>query len=135
VAINNQMAGGAMPVHMNENYVAPPQALISDAGVGVTAGMSVDAARNVIHGMGFARFRACYRKAINLNPTVAGTIMISATVNADGEVTGSSLVSSTLNDAPLNACMVAAMKSLKFPALTDDKTTGSVTTKVLLTVK
>ncbi len=59
------------------------------------------------------RFKACYNKQLALDPGAAGTIKVSVSTNADGEVTSATQVSSTA-PAMLSACTTTAFKSMKF---------------------
>ncbi|MBN2498226.1 MAG: TonB family protein [Deltaproteobacteria bacterium] len=60
--------------------------------------------------------RACYEQALEADPALGGKIQISFTISASGAVSAAEVVSSSLDHAGLQACVLAAVRSLRFPA-------------------
>jgi TonB family protein len=60
------------------------------------------------------RFKNCHAKSLAQDPTSEGRIVVTVKVDAQGAVTGATVVSSTA-PAHLAACVSAAAKQMKFP--------------------
>lgn len=59
------------------------------------------------------RFKACYNKQLAVDPAASGTIKVSVSLNADGDVAAVAEVSSTA-PAMLGSCVKTAFSSIKF---------------------
>ncbi len=60
------------------------------------------------------RFKACYMKALALDPSLAGAIKVNAKVGENGEVTASSVASNDTGSSPFASCVAGAFRSMKF---------------------
>ncbi len=65
-----------------------------------------------------ARFRYCYEKRLQGNPSLGGKLVVSFTIEASGRVVSARAVSSTLGDAQVEGCVVSGIHRLKFPSFT-----------------
>jgi hypothetical protein len=63
----------------------------------------------------FGRFRACYEEGLRRNPTLTGRVVASFIVGANGRVSRTGDGGSTLADAAVSRCVVAAFGGLEFP--------------------
>ncbi len=62
--------------------------------------------------------RSCYSKALSKDPTLEGKVVVDFTIGSDGEVTASSISSTTLSDKDVGTCIAGAAKRWKFPSPT-----------------
>ncbi len=60
------------------------------------------------------RFRYCYEKGLQKDPTLAGRVTLSFVIGTDGSVT-SVKATSSLTDTEVQTCVAAAFKTLSFP--------------------
>jgi hypothetical protein len=60
--------------------------------------------------------RGCYQKELARSPKLAGKVVVRFKIGGDGTVVSASAASSTLPSDTAVACIVAAVKQLKFPA-------------------
>jgi hypothetical protein len=69
----------------------------------------------------FPRFRACYAEGQRRNPTLAGTVVVHATVTPDGKVSDAKSIDpgkdglAGLSDPAVAACVVREFRTLEFP--------------------
>jgi hypothetical protein len=86
------------------------------AGPAQAGGGSVDKdqIRKVVRGH-ISEIRYCYNEGLSRKPELAGKLTVDFEIAASGEVSKSSVSGSTLNDAPVESCIAAAVKSWKFP--------------------
>jgi hypothetical protein len=64
----------------------------------------------------FGRFKLCYQRGLEKNPTLAGTVATHFVIGRDGSVTKTEPdSSSTLTDADVTACIVRGFGNLSFP--------------------
>jgi hypothetical protein len=89
---------------------AGPRPTITKADVKVTGMPSAEAAV----AKSKWRFRACYSKALAVDPTAGGTVVVAVTLASDGSV--SSATASGGTPAMLGTCLGAAFRALTFPA-------------------
>jgi hypothetical protein len=68
-------------------------------------------------------FRACYESAASREPNLKGGVTVGWTVQPGGGVSGARIVSSSLNNARVEGCILRQVSRLKFP--TADKPTGA----------
>ncbi len=61
-------------------------------------------------------WRACYQRAVSLDPTVSGTLTASLTIGADGGVVAAEKIDGTFTNDGLVACMTRNLQRLHFPA-------------------
>jgi TonB family protein len=62
------------------------------------------------------RFRACYRIGLEADPSMAGKVVLKATIDPDGEVSGTKVASSSGVSASVAACAAAALQRVLFDA-------------------
>jgi TonB family protein len=62
----------------------------------------------------FPAIRDCYESRLEERPGLAGRVVLNITLNADGETSSVRVASSTLEDSPMEACLVAALESLRY---------------------
>ncbi len=60
--------------------------------------------------------RACYNRALRTDRTLEGRIVMRFVIVGDGTVGAARVESTQIEDAPLHACMVAAVQGWTFPA-------------------
>jgi hypothetical protein len=63
----------------------------------------------------FGRFRFCYEKALDHNPTLAGRVSTSFVIGRDGAVSSVQNGGSDLADPAVVSCVVRAFYGLSFP--------------------
>ena len=76
-------------------------------------GTTVTGADRVVAGLR-NRFRACYQKGLNLDPTMSGKVIISAKIGPNGEVSSADVASSTGLSAEVTSCIAGAVKRAQF---------------------
>lgn len=59
--------------------------------------------------------RYCYEKAMERDPTIGGKIAVKFTINATGAVSQAAAGDTTISDATMVSCVVAAVRGLSFP--------------------
>ena len=62
-----------------------------------------------------SRIRRCYQKVLRENPSVAGKLVVSFTIGANGKVVDALTESSELSDPRVEACVVERFRRLRFP--------------------
>ena len=67
-------------------------------------------------------FRACFNRAIKKNPKLTGRFVYTFTIEATGKVSRAAATAGTAESAPVDTCIVAAIKRIVFP-----KSTGPTT--------
>ncbi len=60
-------------------------------------------------------FRACYERELTRSPGIAGKLVVTMEIAADGTVGAASVASSTVGSDALNTCLITNVKRLKFP--------------------
>jgi hypothetical protein len=65
---------------------------------------------------GAGAIRSCYQKELKAHPDLAGKVVVKFRIAGDGSVASAAVVTSTLGSDAAVACIVAAVKQLKFPA-------------------
>lgn len=65
-------------------------------------------------GRGSGGIKYCYEKALQTNPSLSGKVIISWTVNLQGQVVKSFVASSTLNNKEVESCMTRVVKRWRF---------------------
>ncbi|MFP6683123.1 MAG: AgmX/PglI C-terminal domain-containing protein [Polyangiaceae bacterium] len=63
----------------------------------------------------FGRFRYCYKRALDNNPSLQGRVIVSFVISRSGSVSGAS-AGGDLPDAGVHACVASAFSGLSFPA-------------------
>jgi TonB family protein len=85
------------------------------AGRILTAGaLSKREVRRVI-GSNLARFKVCYEKSLDENPTLEGEIAVHFTIAPTGEVARTSVREASMKDENVESCILEVMRSLQFP--------------------
>ena len=64
-------------------------------------------------------FNACFRRALKANPKLSGRFVYVVTIEASGRVSRAAPKAGTRESAPVDACIVAAMKKIVFPKSDD----------------
>jgi hypothetical protein len=95
---------------------APPAE--ESAGSGETA-LAMDLygarVRYVVQRYYASRAQGCFDRATRNNPGVSGTVVVSLSIRADGQVRKGSVIRNTTGDAELGACLAAQVGSWKLP--------------------
>jgi len=65
------------------------------------------------------RAQDCYAAALTTNPATSGDIALRFFVTPDGDVPDVLLANAKINDRPLQRCLIAAVKAMKFPKTGD----------------
>lgn len=60
--------------------------------------------------------RGCYERALRLNPTLEGRIMVAARLGSQGQVCSANVTQNSLGDATVASCISQMFRSGKFPA-------------------
>ncbi len=105
---------GTYPIGPDQNRPAPITVRV--AAPTVDGALDREVARRVIR-RALNQFRYCHELGLRYDPALHGTVEIEMVVDAEGRVTGTRLVSSTLpegHDVP--ACMAARAARLTFPS-------------------
>jgi hypothetical protein len=63
----------------------------------------------------YGRFRLCYEEGLRRKPSMQGRVVVKLVISANGNVTSTKADSSTLGDAPTDACITRAFANLSFP--------------------
>lgn len=80
----------------------------------VIVGYDKELVRRVVHSH-HAQLRYCYESELVRNPTMSGKITVKWVIGSQGAVTQVSTVGSTLNNARVESCLNARVKSWNFP--------------------
>ena len=59
--------------------------------------------------------RGCYERALRLNPTLTGRVMVAVTIGAQGQVCSASVTQNSLGDASVASCITQRFRSGTFP--------------------
>jgi Ca-activated chloride channel family protein len=86
----------------------------NDAAV-VMGSLDKDLIRQVIR-RNVGQVRYCYESQLMTNPKLAGKVVVRFVISATGEVTEAKVVETTMKDATFEACLLARVKSWRFPA-------------------
>jgi hypothetical protein len=78
-------------------------------------GLSPDQVRRVVLAHQGA-LRACYESEAQRNPSLKGGIVLSWQIAPDGSVASPALVSTTLNNARVEGCVLRQLRGWHFPA-------------------
>ncbi|MBK8939289.1 MAG: AgmX/PglI C-terminal domain-containing protein [Polyangiaceae bacterium] len=84
-------------------------------GVASTAGSLPPEVIRRIMRMQTGRFRMCYQRGLQLDPTLSGRIVVRFTIGPSGSVTSAASAGSTVQNAQVVACVVDAFKRMSFP--------------------
>lgn len=60
--------------------------------------------------------RGCYERALRINPTLEGRLMVSARVGAQGQMCSANVTQNSLGDPGVASCITQMFRSGKFPA-------------------
>ena len=60
-------------------------------------------------------FKACFNRAIKANPKLTGRFVYTFTIEATGKVSRAAATAGTAESAPVDRCIVAAIKKIVFP--------------------
>jgi metallo-beta-lactamase class B len=123
------LAYGPHDVHvmtpMPEPIFGRDSALSPDAGAtpsgGVQGSLDKEVVRRIIR-RHINEVKYCYEKRLFQQPELFGKIMVRFTVDATGAVIKAEPESSTLDDAPVEACIVQAVRRWEFPKPLDGGT-------------
>jgi TonB family protein len=63
----------------------------------------------------FDEVKSCYDQELSLDPTLAGRIDVQFTIAPSGQVSAASVRQSTLGNAYVESCVVAALRRWEFP--------------------
>jgi TonB family protein len=94
---------------------APTSAKVSTGSTEVTGTLSREDIERVIR-RNIARIRACYEGELANTPGLSGRLVIRFVIGANGTVTTAAVEESTLNNAAMEACVVAQFRRMRFPA-------------------
>jgi TonB family protein len=83
--------------------------------LGESGGTYAGAALSEALGAADAAARACVERKRALRPSLAGTVTVSALVDAEGHVTEAAVASSSLGDGETDACIARAVRGLSLP--------------------
>jgi hypothetical protein len=59
--------------------------------------------------------KACFNRAIKKNPRLTGRFVYTFTIEASGKVSRAAATAGTAESAPVDTCIVAAIKKIVFP--------------------
>lgn len=93
---------------------APPPSVRQGATT-VSSGLPPEVIQRIVR-QNFGRFRFCYENALRNNPTLAGRLTVSFTIDATGAVQKAHENGATIGDKALIACVVRGFANLSFPA-------------------
>ncbi len=91
----------------------PLQAFVELKEITATSSLSKEAVRKVLKEQ-LSSIRLCYQKALEKQPDIQGGMTLQVVIDSKGRVAKVSLVSSKLNDAHLEQCIVQKIKELTF---------------------
>ncbi len=60
-------------------------------------------------------FKACFNRAVKANPKLTGRFVYTFTIEATGRVSRAAATAGTPESAPVDRCIVAAIKKIVFP--------------------
>ena len=63
----------------------------------------------------------CYERELSKNRKLAGTVTVHFTIQSDGRVKPGSTVTSTMNNASVENCLLTSLANLKFPPTHGDE--------------
>ena len=111
------------PVPEQVLIAAPPTDAVAPPGTGqVKADPAGTAGTDVQQVMRrhMMQYRFCYESALLQDPTLAGRVDLTFSINAQGEVVETTATSATLQDTTVPACVVRVTQRLRFPAQAGD---------------
>jgi len=112
----------------NTGLLAPgPRIARVRIGVTQTAGPIPDAAIKRVLREALPAVRACYEREVAERPELAGRVTFALPIDATGAVPSASIEASTLLNAAVEACALATLHRLRFPASRE----GGLTTVTL----
>jgi serine/threonine protein kinase len=104
-----------------------------ETSTGAAGGASTVKDADVVIARNRWRFKACYTKALAIDPNDGGKVVVRAVVAPDGTVT-SATASSTTASASLTQCIVSSFMAMKFSE-PDGGGNATITTPVVLSAK
>jgi hypothetical protein len=60
------------------------------------------------------RFKACYQKGLNADPTMSGKVVITAKIGPNGEVSSADVASNNGLSSEVTSCIASAVKRAQF---------------------
>jgi TonB family protein len=81
----------------------------------LTGGATVSGADRVVATLR-GRFKACYQKGLNVDPTMSGKVVISAKIGPNGEVSSADVASSSGLSPEVTSCIASTVKRAQFDA-------------------
>jgi hypothetical protein len=60
--------------------------------------------------------RGCYERALRINPTLEGRLLVAARLGPQGQVCSANIAQNSLGDASVASCISQMFRSGKFPA-------------------
>ena len=103
----------AQPMTPTPVFRGPPSR-VQDARPIVVGDMDKDLISRVVK-RALPQIRACYERALLKNPTLQGKVVVKF-ITAAGAVSESSIASSSIGDAEVEACVVGRVRTWAFPA-------------------
>ena len=61
------------------------------------------------------RVKACYQRALQSDPALAGRVVVELTIGEDGRVRAVRIKSSALDNAEVKGCILRVLRALRFP--------------------
>lgn len=117
--------GGKLQAVQSSVASAAAAATASRVGKDGKARRTTEDIRKVLDRYG-ARLNNLYQRALRDDPTMQGTVVLKLTVAPDGSVTAASVGSSQLNNADLEAKIVALVRGFNFGAMEVEPWTGPI---------
>lgn len=91
----------------------PPTVSVTEGACTASGAIGHDDVCGELH-RGLWRIRACYQKALAIDPTEKGSVGVALQLDDSGEVVSSSASSATVKNASLTQCIVGAMRNHQF---------------------
>lgn len=66
-----------------------------------------------------ARFRYCYERQLQGNPSLSGRIVVSFTIDHTGRVVAAHQATSSMNNAAVEGCILQSVRAIRFPSFAE----------------
>ncbi len=112
----SKSAGGRVPEpHKGLNQVtARPRGRVTFGAPTIGAGLNRGHVDPVIT-RAAASFLRCYERRLRVIPSLSGQVVVRFTVNGEGRVSAATVVTTSVGDTEVHACLVSRFSRLRFP--------------------
>ncbi len=106
--------GGSGASAGSSSRIQGPVPSLRQGAVTVSGGLPPEVIQRIVR-QNFGRFRACYQRGLNSDPSLQGRVSVRFTIDKAGAVSSTADGGSTLGNAGVVTCVVRAFANLTFP--------------------